>query len=114
MHFISVYLDPVNILLQLFDSVSESHLRSNSTLKLVGVVCYYSKHYSTFFFHSKMKIWVLFDDTNVQEVKALTEFQSNKTAADSKWPPNSNSCLIEKLIASILISGEVTGYFKYV
>lgn len=52
----------------LFDSVSESHLRSNSTLKLVGVVCYYSKHYSTFFFHSKMKIWVLFDDTNVHEM----------------------------------------------
>ena len=38
-------------------------------LQLVGVVCYYGKHYSTFFFHSKMKKWISFDDATVREVR---------------------------------------------
>lgn len=37
-------------------------------LVLVGMVCYYGKHYSTFFFHSKLKKWVYFDDAQVSEV----------------------------------------------
>jgi len=37
-------------------------------LKLVGVVCYYFKHYSTFFYHSKRKTWISFDDACVSEV----------------------------------------------
>ncbi|CAB0001862.1 unnamed protein product, partial [Nesidiocoris tenuis] len=36
--------------------------------QLVGVVTYYGKHYSTFFFHTKLKIWIYFDDANVREV----------------------------------------------
>jgi len=37
-------------------------------LLLVGVVCYYGKHNSTFFFHSKRKTWISFDDSCVSEV----------------------------------------------
>ena len=37
-------------------------------LDLVGVVCYYGKHYSTFFFHSKRKTWISFDDACVSKV----------------------------------------------
>lgn len=36
--------------------------------ELVGIVSYYGKHYTTFFFHTKLKVWVYFDDANVKEV----------------------------------------------
>lgn len=36
--------------------------------ELVGVVTYYGKHYSTFFFHTKLRVWIYFDDANVREV----------------------------------------------
>lgn len=36
--------------------------------QLVGVVTYYGKHYSTFFFHTKLKVWIYFDDATVREV----------------------------------------------
>uniref|UniRef100_A0A1B6D3S8 USP domain-containing protein n=1 Tax=Clastoptera arizonana TaxID=38151 RepID=A0A1B6D3S8_9HEMI len=36
--------------------------------ELVGVVTYYGKHYSTFFFHTKLKIWIYFDDATVREI----------------------------------------------
>jgi len=37
-------------------------------LVLVGMVCYYGKHYSTYFFHSGKKRWIYFDDAFVIEV----------------------------------------------
>jgi len=53
----------------MFDAVSHDVAASSfASLKLVGVVCYYGKHYSTFFFHSKKKIWISFDDAAVTEV----------------------------------------------
>ena len=39
-----------------------------STLKLVGVVTYYGKHYSTFFLHGRLKFWIYFDDATVKEI----------------------------------------------
>ncbi|XP_046667982.1 LOW QUALITY PROTEIN: uncharacterized protein LOC124359350 [Homalodisca vitripennis] len=36
--------------------------------ELVGVVTYYGKHYSTFFFHTKLRLWIYFDDATVREV----------------------------------------------
>ncbi|XP_050428663.1 uncharacterized protein LOC126838352 isoform X2 [Adelges cooleyi] len=36
--------------------------------QLVGVVTYYGKHYSTFFYHTKLKLWIYFDDANVREI----------------------------------------------
>nr|XP_026693915.1 inactive ubiquitin carboxyl-terminal hydrolase 54 isoform X2 [Ciona intestinalis] len=46
--------------------VDERALRTE--LYLVGMVCYYGKHYSTFFFHTKLRKWVYFDDAQVSEV----------------------------------------------
>ena len=45
---------------------------------LVGVVCYYGKHYSTFFYHSKRATWISFDDANVKEVSSLYIYFSEK------------------------------------
>ncbi|XP_028172862.1 uncharacterized protein LOC114361851 isoform X1 [Ostrinia furnacalis] len=36
--------------------------------RLVGLVTYYGKHYSTFFFHSKLRLWIYFDDADVKEI----------------------------------------------
>lgn len=39
-----------------------------ATHRLVGIVTYYGKHYSTFFFHSKLRMWIYFDDADVKEI----------------------------------------------
>ncbi|XP_026755781.2 uncharacterized protein LOC113515705 isoform X2 [Galleria mellonella] len=41
---------------------------ARATHRLVGLVTYYGKHYSTFFFHSKLRLWIYFDDADVKEV----------------------------------------------
>ncbi|ESO06419.1 hypothetical protein HELRODRAFT_64342 [Helobdella robusta] len=40
----------------------------SSVRELVGVVCYYFKHYSTFFKRSKDGRWISFDDASVSEI----------------------------------------------
>lgn len=52
---------------QLFYRVTEEKARQ-SELYLVGMVCYYGKHYSTFFFQTKIRRWMYFDDAHVKEV----------------------------------------------
>ncbi|XP_054845945.1 inactive ubiquitin carboxyl-terminal hydrolase 53 isoform X2 [Eublepharis macularius] len=51
----------------LFYRVTDEHAK-NSELYLVGMICYSSKHYCAFAFHTKSCKWVLFDDANVKEV----------------------------------------------
>ncbi|XP_050343848.1 uncharacterized protein LOC126769252 isoform X1 [Nymphalis io] len=41
---------------------------ARATHRLVGLVTYYGKHYSTFFFHSKLQLWIYFDDADVKEI----------------------------------------------
>ncbi|XP_073978903.1 ubiquitin specific peptidase echinus isoform X2 [Rhodnius prolixus] len=56
-----------------FHTPSPVPTASNSMHQLVGVVTYYGKHYSTFFFHTKLKVWIYFDDANVREVGSKWE-----------------------------------------
>ncbi|XP_057378229.1 uncharacterized protein LOC130700222 isoform X1 [Daphnia carinata] len=51
-----------------FQSVTDSRWAEMTTHRLVGVVTYYGKHYSTFFFHTKLQLWIYFDDASVSEV----------------------------------------------
>ena len=44
------------------------YIIQDATLKLVGVVTYYGKHYSTFFLHGRLKFWIYFDDATVKEI----------------------------------------------
>ena len=55
-------------LLQLFSTVVDEKT-AKKELVLVGMVCYYGKHYSTYFFHSGKKRWIYFDDAFVIEVR---------------------------------------------
>lgn len=54
-----------------FHQVSDSRWAHMNSHELVGIVSYYGKHYTTFFFHTKLKVWVYFDDANVQEVRKI-------------------------------------------
>ncbi|XP_054610466.1 inactive ubiquitin carboxyl-terminal hydrolase 54-like [Dunckerocampus dactyliophorus] len=51
----------------LFYRVTEDRARQTE-LYLVGMVCYYGKHYSTFFFQTKIRKWMYFDDAHVKEI----------------------------------------------
>lgn len=55
-------------LCDVFHQVSDSRWAHTVSHELVGVVAYYGKHYTTFFFHTKLRVWVYFDDANVKEV----------------------------------------------
>ena len=52
----------------MFHSVVDHGRATLHVLKLVGVVCYYGKHYSTFFYSSVKQLWISFDDATVKEV----------------------------------------------
>ncbi|GFU17419.1 inactive ubiquitin carboxyl-terminal hydrolase 54 [Nephila pilipes] len=52
----------------MFNDVCDFNWANATTHQLVGVVTYYGKHYSTFFFHTKLRVWIYFDDATVQEV----------------------------------------------
>ncbi|XP_051959374.1 inactive ubiquitin carboxyl-terminal hydrolase 54 isoform X2 [Xyrauchen texanus] len=51
----------------LFYRVTDERAKQ-SELYLVGMVCYYGKHYSTFFFQTKIRKWMYFDDAQVKEI----------------------------------------------
>ncbi|XP_036071502.1 inactive ubiquitin carboxyl-terminal hydrolase 54, partial [Oryzias melastigma] len=51
----------------LFYRVTEEKAQ-RAELYLVGMVCYYGKHYSTFFFQTKIRRWMYFDDAHVKEI----------------------------------------------
>ncbi|XP_075902382.1 inactive ubiquitin carboxyl-terminal hydrolase 54a isoform X2 [Nelusetta ayraudi] len=51
----------------LFYRVTEEKAQQ-AELYLVGMVCYYGKHYSTFFFQTKIRRWMYFDDAHVKEI----------------------------------------------
>ncbi|KAK7869980.1 hypothetical protein R5R35_013748 [Gryllus longicercus] len=51
-----------------FHSVVDHRWAASTSHSLVGVVTYYGKHYSTFFFHTKLRVWIYFDDANVREI----------------------------------------------
>lgn len=54
-----------------FHQVTDQRWAQGTVHELVGVVSYYGKHYTTFFFHTKLRVWVYFDDANVKEVSWL-------------------------------------------
>lgn len=55
-------------LLQLFYRVTDEHAQQGE-LQLVGMICYSSRHYCAFAFHTKSSKWVFFDDATVKEVR---------------------------------------------
>jgi len=54
-------------ILQLFYRVTDENAKKRD-LHLVGMICYSSRHYLAFAFHSKSSKWIFFDDATVKEV----------------------------------------------
>lgn len=52
---------------QLFNRVSDENAK-RCELHLVGMICFSSKHYSAFAYHTKSSKWMFFDDATVKEV----------------------------------------------
>lgn len=53
---------------QLFNCVSDENAK-RCELHLVGMICFSSKHYSAFAYHTKSSKWMFFDDATVKEVR---------------------------------------------
>ncbi|KAI1883446.1 hypothetical protein AGOR_G00231530 [Albula goreensis] len=51
----------------LFYRVTDEHAKK-SDLQLVGMICYSSRHYCAFAYHTKSSKWVFFDDATVKEI----------------------------------------------
>uniref|UniRef100_A0A3Q3IGI3 USP domain-containing protein n=1 Tax=Monopterus albus TaxID=43700 RepID=A0A3Q3IGI3_MONAL len=51
----------------LFNRVTDENAK-RSELHLVGMICFSSKHYSAFAYHTKSSKWMFFDDATVKEV----------------------------------------------
>ncbi|XP_041485884.1 uncharacterized protein LOC121432098 isoform X2 [Lytechinus variegatus] len=52
---------------ELFDDTVDDRAKANS-LFLVGIVTYYGRHYTTFFYNTNLRYWVYFDDAVVKQV----------------------------------------------
>ena len=59
---------------QMFNRVTDDNAK-RSELHLVGMICFSSKHYSAFAYHSKSCKWVFFDDATVKEVRGHSTYQ---------------------------------------
>lgn len=80
-------LSQFSLTLQLFYRVTDERAKQ-SELYLVGMVCYYGKHYSTFFFQTKIRKWMYFDDAHVKEV--MTHSSAGFRVSNSEgWRPTS-------------------------
>lgn len=69
-HIMEVFssIDTTLRLNHVFSNVTDTRWAETTTHNLVGVVTYYGKHYSTFFFHTKLMEWIFLDDATVRDV----------------------------------------------
>ncbi|XP_057699086.1 inactive ubiquitin carboxyl-terminal hydrolase 53 isoform X2 [Corythoichthys intestinalis] len=63
----------------LFNRVTDENAKQ-SELHLVGMICFSSKHYSAFAYHTKSSKWMFFDDATVKEI-------------GSKWKDVTTKCV---------------------
>ncbi|XP_038160642.1 inactive ubiquitin carboxyl-terminal hydrolase 53 isoform X2 [Cyprinodon tularosa] len=73
------FLGPRLNLCGLFNRVTDENAKC-SELHLVGMICFSSKHYSAFAYHTKSSKWMFFDDATVKEI-------------GSKWKDVASKCI---------------------
>ncbi|XP_015250425.1 PREDICTED: inactive ubiquitin carboxyl-terminal hydrolase 53-like isoform X2 [Cyprinodon variegatus] len=73
------FLGPRLNLCGLFNRVTDENAK-RSELHLVGMICFSSKHYSAFAYHTKSSKWMFFDDATVKEI-------------GSKWKDVASKCI---------------------
>lgn len=70
----------------LFYRVMDERAKNSESLILVGMICYTSKHYCAFAFHTKTSKWILFDDANVKEIGSRWKDVVTKCCRNSLQP----------------------------
>ncbi|XP_075891541.1 ubiquitin carboxyl-terminal hydrolase 53 [Nelusetta ayraudi] len=88
-------LGPHLSLSALFYRVTDEHAKK-AELQLVGMICYTSRHYCAFAFHTKSSKWVLFDDASVKEI-------------GSRWKDVVSKCLKEHFQPLLLFYSDPEG-----
>jgi len=83
---LSLQIDLSNIFLMEDSNVSQN---SPSLYKFRGMICYYGKHYSAYFYNTKLSQWYVYDDTTVK-------------ALGSHWPAVRDRCLRGRLQPSVV------------
>ncbi|KAM3590451.1 uncharacterized protein V6R79_009848 [Siganus canaliculatus] len=69
----------------LFYRVTDEHAKKGE-LQLVGMICYSSRHYCAFAFHTKSSKWVFFDDATVKEIGSRWKDVVSKCTKDHFQP----------------------------
>lgn len=64
-------------LIDLFDNIPDNEYR-RLELKLAGVVSYYGRHYTSFFYNAREEQWVYFDDARVKKIGSKWEHVVSK------------------------------------
>ena len=93
--------------LQLFDHTMGKQY--DVDFQLVGVVCYYGKHYSTFLYYSKRKEWVSCDDSSIIMVSSVKFLERPSFKFFIKFFIVSCSCELFKTDDLVLIGGVIVG-----
>ncbi|OWA51518.1 Inactive ubiquitin carboxyl-terminal hydrolase 54 [Hypsibius exemplaris] len=57
-------------LCHLYHSARETEWASSAVHHLVGMICFYGRHYVSFFYHSRYQKWMHFDDASVKVIGA--------------------------------------------
>ncbi|XP_043917587.1 inactive ubiquitin carboxyl-terminal hydrolase 53 [Protopterus annectens] len=70
----------------LFYRVIDEKAKHSELLLLVGMICYTSKHYCAFGYHTKTSKWILFDDANVKEIGSRWKDVVTKCCRNSLQP----------------------------
>ncbi|XP_070849599.1 inactive ubiquitin carboxyl-terminal hydrolase 53 [Chaetodon trifascialis] len=78
-------LGPHLSLSALFYRVTDEHAKKGE-LQLVGMICYSSRHYCAFAFHTKSSKWVFFDDATVKEISSRWKDVVSKCIKDHFQP----------------------------
>ncbi|TNM93909.1 hypothetical protein fugu_002085 [Takifugu bimaculatus] len=78
-------LGPHLTLSALFYRVTDE-LAKKAELQLVGMICYSSRHYCAFAFHTKSSKWVFFDDATVKEIGSRWKDVVSKCIKDHFQP----------------------------
>ncbi|TSL34591.1 Inactive ubiquitin carboxyl-terminal hydrolase 53 [Bagarius yarrelli] len=80
---------------ELFNHVTDEQAQK-SDLQLVGMICYTSKHYCAFAFHTKSSKWFFFDDATVKERHPTLPQTGHKTLKKEQTHKRNNKSLHER------------------
>lgn len=109
-------LGPHLSLSALFYRVTDEHAKKGELL-LVGMICYSSRHYCAFAFHTKSAKWVFFDDATVKEIGSRWKDVVSKCIKGHFQPlllfyanPDGSAIVVDDAHYKTPVNGDVQGF----